>query len=329
MLSALMMESPVPHEIVSAFDALGLPLAKTLSSMLNEAPEHRKPRRGCGYTQASRFLADIINDERGLSPERDLRLFAEVAQRDLVALACRAQRCLGRLPTGITELRTTLETHVQHEPELQQWITTLQLLVDLPAQMEREESRLLASIMLSILGRSIPGAGETEISPYPEKLPIGTCPEAERYFLEFGGGYVRRQGLMNVLVDDQDKPILIEKINIGDNHSCISLRPIRFNGVSLPSGCLFGTTYTSLPIDTRCCSQLNGAWLPLTHCEGFRFLRLTTLAVSPANRVRAYSSHMERQLDANPFFDPLNIRLHDLRSVAQRQYPQTQSRYQA
>jgi hypothetical protein len=51
---------------------------------------------------------------------------------------------------------------------------------------------------------------------------------------------------------------------------------------------------------------------------GFRFLRLTTLAVSPENRERAFSAHFQSQVDAG-LFAPGDTTIEQLRVVAQEQ----------
>ena len=61
------------------------------------------------------------------------------------------------------------------------------------------------------------------LTPYAEPIQVGTCPLAEKYFLEISDAFVRRKGKVNVLVSDAGEPLLLEKVNLGDNHSCISV----------------------------------------------------------------------------------------------------------
>jgi hypothetical protein len=58
--------------------------------------------------------------------------------------------------------------------------------------------------------------------------------------------------------------------------------------------------------------------IPLSECLGFRFLRLTTLSVSPENRPRAFSKHFDAQV-ANGLFDPGGVAISQLLSVAEAQ----------
>jgi hypothetical protein len=185
----------------------------------------------------------------------------------------------------------------------------------LPTQLEREESLLLAAIIADLAHPATLGDVE-ELTPYPEPLQVGTCPLAERYFLEITDGFVRRKGRVNVLVSQHDQPILLEKLNLGDDHSCISVTESVLNGVRLPAGSLFGVHYDG-EVAQRANRQLPGPIIPISTC-GFRFLRLTTLAISPANRKRAFTTDFEAQVQA-PLFAPGQATVEQLREVAQAQ----------
>ena len=321
MLPVALQRSFALHETVEAFRSIGFPLNRILESMLNEDPEHQKPRRGCGFTQASRFLSDLINQHRSLSQDGDLRIFSDTGQKRLKKMIAVSRSSLGRLPKGLIELRCSLESLKSTSQHTQEYIDRLHDLECLPEQLEYEESRLITNMILSILGNN-PNSIEVPTLPVlSEKLAIGTCPEAERYFLEFSGGYLRRQGIINILTDEFEQPLLIEKINIGDSHSCITVKELKLNDVLIPAGSLVGTKYTSLPIESKLCNEFQGVWMPASQCDGFRFLRLSTLSVSPRNRVRAFNNHLNRQLEGSPFFDPLNTTLADLHRMARRQNP--------
>lgn len=49
------------HEIVEVFKTYLHPLSEKLTEMLNEHYSHQTERRGCGYTQATRVIAEIVN----------------------------------------------------------------------------------------------------------------------------------------------------------------------------------------------------------------------------------------------------------------------------
>ena len=324
MLTAISPSHDTPHEVVDAFQSIGLPLNRKLEAMLNEHPEHQRPRRGCGFTQASRLLAEYINQPRSLTPNGDLQLFSEQAQKRLLRVIAIGTAVLSRPPTGVSDLRHALEACGDNLPTIQLDINQLFSLETLESQLQLEESRLIVGLILSLLGCGTKQSTSVELNHFPDSLAIGTCPEAERYFLEFAGGYLRRQGIINILTDNHNRPVAVEKINVGDSHSCITLRDVCLNGTRLPAGSLIGTTYNVLPIHLPQCAEFAGVWMPLSVCEGFRFLRLTTLAVSPENRTRAFSNHLKQQLEGSPFFDPLNTRLAELEHIAKRQYQKAQ-----
>ena len=325
MLTAAANLSKKSHEIVEAFQTVGFPLNRKLESMLNEAPEHQRPRRGSGFTQAGRFLAEFINQPRGLTCALDLRLFSETGQRKLSSMVATCYRITGKKPSGITQLHSLLQTHQQSEPNIDRYLQQLTALFNIRQELAFEESQLLINLLFSILGDQTENFrlrdGIPELPLTKEKLAIGTCPEAERYFLEFSGNYLRRHGIINIFTDAQNNPVIIEKIGIGDSHSCITIADTWLNQVLIPAGSLLGATYTELPINTKACAELNGAWMPISLCRGFRFLRLSTLAVTPENRARAYGNHLKTQLEGSPFFDPLNTTLRDLMKVAKQQAP--------
>ena len=185
------------------------------------------------------------------------------------------------------------------------------------ALLEREESRLLAAIIVDLVFPVGPSNGVTELRRWSDDLKIGTCPLAEKYFLEIAEAFVRRRGAANVLVGDDGQPVLIEKLNLGDAHSCISVAPVVLNGVALPAGSLFGVRYEG-DIALRPNRNLRGSVLPIRACEGFRFLRLSTLAVSPAHRERAFTAHFKAQLDAG-LYGPREATVEQLRRVAENQ----------
>lgn len=275
------------HELVTAFQAHGLPLNATLVEMLNEHFSHRTERRGCGYTQATRHLADLINRPPAQHREAVTKLFA------------RGVRAVTESDTATT--------------------TVAQVVDALTAASAREESLLLARLIADVVHRA--AAGPPVLAPWFDEIKVGTCPLAEKYFLEIADRFVRRKGRANVLVSDAGEPLMIEKLNLGDTHSCLSVTALVLNGVALPPGCLFGVRYQgedeSVP-GLRASRALPGDIIPVSRVAGFRFLRLTTLAVSPANRARAFSCHFQAQIDA-PLYRPAQATIEQLRAVAVEQ----------
>ncbi|HVJ16123.1 MAG TPA: hypothetical protein VM686_11860, partial [Polyangiaceae bacterium] len=228
------------HELTAALAARGFRLNATLFEMLGEHYSHRTERRGSGYTQAGRHLAVLVNRAQGTSDDAVAQLFPDSAQVKL---------------------------------ELQR------VLRELPQRLEREESRLLAGLIADLVSPVPVPRGAAELQPFSGELKVGTCPLAEKYFLEVSHGFVRRKGRINVLVSDAGRPLLVEKLNLGDNHSCISVAEVVLNGVRLPAGCLFGVKREE-GLELGPNRTLPGSVIAARSCHGFRFLRLTTLAVS-------------------------------------------------
>lgn len=273
-----------PHELPQLFAARGLALNATLQEMLGEHFSHRTERRGCGFTQATRHLAVLVNQPRSASQDAIAVLFPEWARSH--------GACAPALP-------------LQH---------ALRALLEL---LEREESRLLAGLIADLVLPAAAVSGIEELPPYYDPLKVGTCPLAEKYFLEISDGFVRRKGRVNVLVSEQGAPLLVEKLNLGDAHSCINVTELLLNGVRLPPGCLFAASYEG-DVQLRANRTLPGSVIPARSCRGFRFLRLTTLAVSPANRARAFTSHFRSQVEAG-LFAPGDATIEQLRRVAEAQ----------
>lgn len=80
----------------------------------------------------------------------------------------------------------------------------------------------------------------------PESL--GACRVSERHILSYlSGKHVLQEmrgagfkvGNINLILDDDDRPVMIEKVQLGEN-TCLSLRPIRIDGVLIPEGAIFG-----------------------------------------------------------------------------------------
>jgi hypothetical protein len=269
---------PEGHELSKLFAEHGLGLNSTLVQMLSEHFSHRTERRGCGFTQATRHLAALVNQPRHGSQETIAKLFPTQAQA-----AQPLQRALRSLPSLL----------------------------------EREESRLLLALIADLVLPAVASPGVEELPAYLDLLKVGTCPLAEKYFLEISDGFVRRKGRVNVLVSEAGQPLLLEKLNLGDNHSCINVAELLLNGVRLPPGCLFAVRYDE-GVEARPNRKLPGSVVPVHRCVGFRFLRLTTLAVSPQNRRRAFSSHFQSQVDAG-LFAPGEATIEQLLRVAQEQ----------
>lgn len=316
------------HEVVSAFSSSGMPLSLKLTEMLNEHFIHQSERRGCGYTQSTRVLAEFINQPRSDHAFDDFRLFDDSIMKPLrdvmthanahgLTLSC--WRNLDVNPVVQDFLR-------QHDPRSDDFARLLSEQVEwqdrlrhIHEQVRREESLLIVSIIQDII--LPPSSNLSRLVHLPvlgEKPKVGSCPMAEKFFLEIAFRKIPRRGLVNVFIDEHHKPLLMEKVNMGDDHSCVSLEPIVLNGVRLPIGSSFAVAYDDETITKRASKFLAGNIISLSDIQGFWFLRLTTLAVSPENRERAFSTHFRQQIE-NDLFSPDVATMSQLKEVAEQQ----------
>jgi hypothetical protein len=309
------------HEMVVRFREQDLPLCASLEAMLNEDPAHRTDRRGCGFTQATRFLAARINTPRSCVDRQDLDLFAHWAGRNdeqrLQGLLQRAGAVTWRHWDHVEPSRGHADESLQVAQSLVQAEARRQArLRFMPEVMKREESVLLAGMIRDlVLPSGDAGTDPVTLPLWPEKLPVGSCPTAEKCFLELAHGFMPRKARCNQLIDDDGRVVMIEKINMGDDHSCISLVPLRLGGVCLPPGSLLAARYDVDQVpraDTT--APMRGSRIRVSDCDGFRLLRLTTLAVSPEHRARAFSVHFEAQVQAG-LFEPDTTELQQLRAL--------------
>lgn len=301
------------HELCEHFRAADLPLEPRLAEMLDEHFSHRTERRGCGFTQATRHLAEAINRPRRPDVPDDLALLEPVSLREaaMVATAALAAgwpqgwRCLHAAPEAVRAQVSGLRA----APRL---LGLQDSLAAIATQLRCEESQLILGLIRDLLGCVADDDATPALPSMPEKPAIGSCSAAEEYFLEIAHGRVRRGGEANVFVDGAGRPVLVEKVGLGESHSALSVQALRMNGVRLPPGSLFALERAD-PADARRHPQ--GAVLPLGAVRRARFLRLTTLSVDPAHRARAFSCQLEAQLQAG-MFSPLSTTLEQLRAFA-------------
>lgn len=302
------------HELVDAFEAVGLPLHKTLRQMLADAPAHCTVRRGCGLTQATRFLADFINTPRSVTEVDDLAIFADGSRRQARAVASRCLsagwacgwRALDRAPDALREQLAGMSS-----------AQTLQSLPErlhaVAGRVERVESQLLLGLIRDLLG--CPRHSSEWLPPMANKPEIGSCSQAEEFFLQIAHDRIRRGGSVNIFVDAAMRPVLVEKINMGESHSAVLVKPAILHGVKLPPGTL--TALRSHRNAKPLREHAHGGVWSLDDLAEVRFLRLTTLAVEPAHRRRAFSTQFERQLQAN-MMSPESTTIADLDSFAKK-----------
>ncbi len=298
------------HELVAACASAGLPLHRTLTEMLGEDPSHRTERRGCGYTQATRFLATYVNQPRAAESAGELAVFREWrigAVEELARAATAAGWPFGwrRLQSAPDEVRRLAE---QASPEGAALLAVAARLESARRALRLAESLVLADMISDLVSGSDVVA--PRVPAMAEKPDIGSCSQAEEFFLELAHGRVRRHGHVNIIVDAANRAILLEKMNLGESLSAIAIEPIIVNDVLIPPGGLFALRYQPPP---GAKAIPHGQLLPLHAIREARFLRLTTLAVPPEIRRRTFSAQVDAQIHAR-MMSPLTTTLDDLRN---------------
>lgn len=303
------------HELVGAFEGIGLRLSNKLREMLDNHPSHCTDRRGCGLTQATRLIATLVHRPRDPLDISDLSLFEQGSSAQWERMAIKAQA------SGVENGWRRIHLAPKHgqlayaqscEPD---WLFTLpSCLEEIRDQLCLEESTLYLDLMCSLLLRTP--------SPVPalpamiEKPEIGSCSQAEEFFLEIAHGRIRRGGQVNVFVDATGRPILVEKMRLGESHSAISIEPVSINDVLLPAGSLFALRYADDGCPTR--DTPGGHQLALRDIAEARFLRFTTLIAAPEWRRRAFKAQVDAQVRSK-FLSPCTTTLDDLRKFASGQ----------
>lgn len=314
----------IDHEVIRLFKAHVHPLSNKLCEMLNEHYSHQSERRGCGYTQATRVLAEYVNTPRRAADFSDLKLFdASGAKKirkiidvgSIYGLELNDWHNLDQ-QAGVQQFFASC-TESDYKQTLASECARLTSLRHLGSEAVLEESKLLCHLLEDVLlPKTAQQTGFVELRNLTEKPKVGSCPMAEDFFLKIAHRYLLRQGEINIFVDDDHQPLLMEKMNMGDNHSCISLQPLIMNGIRLPAGSLFSAEYDIGSIEQkRPNKEFKGQIMHHSAINGFWFLRLTTLAVSPENRKRAFSTHFEQQV-SNGLYSPGTTELQQLVNVA-------------
>lgn len=303
------------HELNQAFDAHDLPFCKTLREMLDEHPSHRTVRRGCGLTQATRFLSVYVNAPRDPGNCIELGMFADrkltkpvsdFAQFAIAEGWPHGWRQLSSAPQAVREALSE-QPALGILPELQSTLRSIRGRLKLP------ESLIVLDMMAQLLGADEdPHAGLPGMRHKPE---IGSCSQAEEFFLEMAHRKIRRGGTVNVFTDEAGKAVLFEKVNLGESHSAMVVRPCVLNGVRLVPGSLVALSY---PDDDAAWPRQEHGWvIPLSTLTGVYYMRLTTLGVPPSERKRAFSIQFKRQMQED-MLSPHSTTINDLVATADK-----------
>jgi len=188
-------------------------------------------------------IAEFVSQVRDPVGLQDLRIFEDYESKALKNILNQSASYGLSLQTWRNldinlEVQQTLKRLNQQESFAQ----NLQQEVDFQAKLRHihqyaqlEESKLICQLLADIiLPQTAQDFGMIECQALAEKPKVGSCPMAEKFFLRIAHHRLLRQGEINIFVDQQDQPVMMEKLNMGDNHSCISLVPLMMNGVRLP-----------------------------------------------------------------------------------------------
>lgn len=321
------MSDLIDHEVVTIFKKYLYPLSNKLTEMLNEHFSHQTERRGCGFTQATRVIAEYVSQQRDLLGFQDLRIFEDYDTKALKNILNQSSSYGLVLDTWRNlDINPEVQKTLVHLNPQEIFTQNLQQEFDFQASLrkiyehaELEESILICQLLADIiLPQEVHNIKMIECHALEEKPKVGSCPMAEKFFLRIAHHRLLRQGEINIFVDENDQPIMMEKLNMGDNHSCISLVPLMMNGVRLPAGSLFSANYEIDQLEKYQNKQYKGFVIPISAMNGFWFLRLTTLAISPKNRARAFGYHFKQQVD-NGLFRPDTTELSQLMEIAHEQ----------
>lgn len=299
-----------PSALVRLFEESGYPLARTLTEMLENHPAHCTERRGCGLSQATRYLATLINLPRDPCSAKDLSLFEDWPE-NLTESYARYRVNAGR-PLGwrdASRIDAGQDAHATFGPISERLNGLLTLIETGLAQLDREEDRMVLALISDLI-RGRVGDSAPSLPQMNQKPDIGSCSQAEEYFLEIAHGRVRRGGWINILVDSSGHPFLVEKMNLGESHSALALEEVRIGNVRIPPGGLFALKHTP---DAKPTSAVRcGHVFDIAAVSEARFLRLTTLSVPPEIRHRAFGAQVETQVRLG-LLSPLSTRLGQLR----------------
>ncbi len=170
-----------------------------------------------------------------------------------------------------------------------------------------EGERLVGGMLVDLFDPNVETSQLLTLPSLKETQQVGTCTTAEIYFLDavtHNVGYKEP----DIIVDESENPVMILK-NAGER-SAITLRETVLDGVRLPKGSL---------VQVGEYSQKSGRdrLIPLASMQGFKFLRLTSLAVSPQGRKEAIGSLYDFQKSQGmKGFDTVTI--DDLVAVAEQ-----------
>jgi len=153
-----------------------------------------------------------------------------------------------------------------------------------------------------------------EVCTVPEVVGNGIdiCANAERFMLAFiSGNYIKpkrdgdKEGYVTLIVDQEGKPIMLEKMDLGQPRSCITLQPIRLGTKYIPAGFIL----ESVPGDNV--TQYKVPWPDgkgaFTYMQsvgdfiGFEPYRPSLISIPPSERRDAGASNFKHQAETDGY----------------------------
>lgn len=281
------------QNILRAFNRVGLPLDYGLDYVLSEGDEQQGGRKGCGFTQGSRILAESVNHK---SSEKKLIHFFDTSKIDDMLFQ-----------KGGWDL--------MDEFDKSQLITKEAFEEILNALDSESHKKFVYMIMdlcdLREIDHRIP---KLSVSENLDK--VGTCTTAEAYFYDYlnpqpfwciGLRWSDSQNL-NVVIDENEEPIFFEKSGIGEK-TALTLKPFVLNGFEIPAGSLVQLDYDKISLQTKTRDE-KGYKISLDDITGAKFLRFTPLMSDPEERKKVFTSQIDHQIQ-NGMYNAENITIED------------------
>ncbi len=267
----------IHKEFVSAFKETGIPLNDKLAHMLHEPDDMQGGRPGSGFTNLFRELSNYVNNDLN----NPLKLFDTIAIEDILDLQPGV-----RLSTEQKIQALGLEEKFKHIQE----------------KLIHPSHHIALSMMHDILLGTEKNLPQLNIETNQDELnKIGTCTTAERYFFEWGGLRELKDfqgsygGTMTVITTDQGVPCMIRKNGMGEQGSCLTLTPLVMGKVEIPAGSFVQAIPNENTHGTPTNNDLFPEVIASNDFDGFRFLRLSTLALKPNDRMAAFGNHYFQQ----------------------------------
>lgn len=262
--------------------------------------EERAAHRAVQETeQEGRSLAEqklqVREIERGVWTEE----YQEYEQR--VQEAC--EQALFRYEQATYNTESLYDTFFPEGlPAAYQRIDVRARLSEVVKRFSQEEDVLIGRMIQDALmpyqeGIALPAKTNVQRSEY-----VGTCTTAETYFLSMLDPR-KPYSEPVVMSDATGEPLMILKA--AGERSAMTLRECVIDGVRIPAGSLIAPSLKKPLSEVK----------TIEDCTGFRFLRLTTLAISPEHRRRAFGPAMRFQ-EMNRMYQANTATIEQLRRYA-------------